>query len=177
MTILAFDLDGTIAPSKKPVPQSIADFLNTLGHIYIITGGTSSYAESATTLLKDKTVIGMADERPSIDLSKAFRIPKWIFNALPYFQKVRASIVKQFNAGSSGERMYIGGRSTIDIMSRTKYDALMEHVGKEEKIYYFFDCKWDFNLPHSNDYPMVEGADSSIRTNYKRIKADVEGVI
>lgn len=173
-----FDLDGTIAPYKKDVPQHIADYINEhLGKVVIVTGGTSEYARKATANIKDKHVIGLADHCPSIDLAKAFRIPKWVFNNVEYLQRVRLAIAQQLNESLSGSGMMAlcGGRSTIDMESRlnNKGSRVREWCGPDD-IIFFYDCKWRFIEPYSNDYPLIKIAKKSIRTNWKRVIEDIE---
>lgn len=176
--IYVFDLDGTIAPYKKDVPQHIADYINeNLGKVIIVTGGTSEYAKKATSRIKDKHVIGLADHCASIDLAKAFRIPKWLFNNVEYFQRVRLSIAQQLSESLMGNGMMAlcGGRSTIDMESRlNNKGSRVGELCKSKEIIFFYDCKWDFIEPYSNDYPLIKIAKKSIRTNWKRIIDDIE---
>lgn len=177
--IFVFDLDGTIAPYKKNVPQQIADYINNnLGHVIIVTGGTSKYAKRATYNILDKTVIGLADYCSSIDLAKAMQVPKFIFNNVKYFQSIRYSIARQLNISlsSSGLLALTGGRSTIDIESfKINKGTLVSRVwqARNKKIIFFYDCKWSFLIKHSNDYPLIQIAHKSIRTNWRRIKKDI----
>lgn len=167
-----FDLDGTIAPYKKDIPKEIAEFLNTLGRIYVITGGKTAYAKKACKALKNATIIGMADSHDSIDLAKILKIDKEKFNNNLKYQKIRINLVDQINQSlkNTNLRAYTGGRSTIDIMNihNTKAHAV------DGDITYFYDCKWEMNISKSNDYPMILKATRTIKTNWKRVIKDIK---
>jgi hydroxymethylpyrimidine pyrophosphatase-like HAD family hydrolase len=173
---LVFDLDGTIAPYKEDVPKDIAKFLNTLGPIYIVTGGKTSYAKKACRSLTNATIIGMADHHDSIDLAKAMNVNKQTFNNIRRYQLIRVALTEQLNESLTGTGLIAltGGRSTIDIMdvNNTKAQAV-----DGDDIIYFYDCKWKFNIEHSNDWPMIQKAKKAVRTDYTRIIRDVKRCI
>lgn len=168
-----FDLDGTIAPYKEPVPEDIATFLNTLGHIYVVTGGKTDYAKSACFRLTNATIIGMADTCDSIDLCPLFGITKEEFFHSEDYQHRRLRLVEQLNKSlqKHGFQAFVGGRSTIDIMKATNTKA---HAVDGDDIYYFCDCHWAFNLEHSNDWPMIEKAKVATITHYTKIIEEVK---
>lgn len=172
--ILVFDLDGTIAPYKRSVSKKMAEFLNKLARSYevrVVTGGKSSYAKRACRRLENIYVVGTADRHSSIDMAKALGVSKSTFHDSKKLQKSRLSIIKQLNYSLYKLNLVAmaGGRSTIDITHKNSTKANMVHGD----IIYFYDCKWEFNLKHSNDWPLIKKSTKAIRTDWKRIRKDV----
>lgn len=173
---IAFDLDGTIAPYKESVPCDIAEFINNnLDHVIICTGSTQEHAEWATRRLTNKTVIGMGNHYPSIDLSSIFIYPKSTFIHNLYLQKIRRDLVSKLR-DVYGDTVYIGGRSTIDFFPQgvNKGTEIRKHAGDKE-IVYFYDCMHDDNYLLSNDYWKEEH--TAIRTHYTTIIDDLKKVL
>lgn len=173
--IWAFDLDGTIADYGEPVEHRVAECLNKLGHIHIISGGTQDVVERATKLIESKSIHAVRGWRgnSAIDVAKIVGRSKRAFLKSEYCQKVRLQICLALRHSFHSE-IYIGGRSTIDVMPmRNKGHVIKKLQGNGGKVVYFYDCKWMMNEEFNNDAPAVKEAWKSIRTDPKNVVRDV----
>lgn len=174
--VFAFDLDGTIADYGKPVTSKVADFLNTLGKIYVISGGGKETIEKNTKLLINCERIGLRDMpgNTSLDCSILFGknrpIDKGYFNNSHLLQIRRRSLVALMRQYLP-DQVFIGGRSTIDIMNTNKGDVVKKIRGR---VVYFYDCKWGENESLNNDIPAIKHSYKAIKTSHKTVIKDVE---
>lgn len=173
--IFAFDLDGTICHYGDDVKRNVARTLNKLGHIHIVTGAPYKTAEEQTSLLLDKTIHSMREFRgnKSIDLAEIFETTKKGFAGCVRNQAVRKRLCLELRRVFHQE-IYIGGRSTIDVMPvKNKGHIIKKLQMHGKKVIYFYDCKWSFNDVINNDVPAMNEAWKSIRTSHKTVITDV----
>lgn len=172
--IWAFDLDGTIADYGKSVNKRMANLLNQLPNVYIITGGHSEHARNSTKLIKNKIVIGMRDfdDNYHLDLSKIFMVSKRKFLHSSFYQQARKNLCLELR--KHGLNCYVGGRSVIDVMPAVnKGDIISGLQESGSKVIYFYDCQWAINIQINNDFPAIQKAWKSIKTNHRTIHKDL----
>lgn len=167
--IFAFDLDGTICDYGRDVPLPIAEELNKLDKVYIITGGTRKQAKKQTALVKNRVIFGMRDIQGnfSLDLSEVLGIDKTAFMTSLHFQEVRKNLVALLRQGYNTDRIYIGGRSTIDFMPTINKGNIVKTLQVElnKRLVYFYDSPWPLNSSLINDQPAIQGAWMSVETS------------
>jgi hypothetical protein len=170
-----FDLDGTIATYGREVPIATAKVINQLPPVVIISGGTKKHLEWACSRLKHKVLIGMADYPGNyrIDCSAIVNVPKDRFGKTPIYQKMRRNLCMQLRA-IHGNRVYVGGRSTIDLMVAINKAEALAQEGVHGKMVYFYDCEHLMNAGIHNDKPVVDIAYKAIKTSPYTIVKDVE---
>lgn len=168
-----FDLDGTLAPFGKSVGTKVADVLNTLGHVLIISGNSKKRMKAATKLVRNKTLISVGDfpSNFKLDLAGCFGVSKDVFGKSKKYQRIRNNLCLQLR--KLDERIYIGGRSTIDFMAEDK--SMITNIDWN-KVVYFYDNEWSMNNKIHNDVPVIRKAKKSIRTNHIRIIRDIKNV-
>lgn len=166
-----FDLDGTLAPFGKPVSREVANAVNKLGHVHIISGNSMKRMKAATKLIKNKTLVSIGDlkENFKLDLASAFNVSKDSFGNDENMQIFRKNICLQLR--KFDKRIYIGGRSTIDFMAINK--SMIANI-EWKKVTYFYDNKWAMNSRIHNDVPVIAKAKRAIRTDYTCIIKDIE---
>lgn len=177
--IFAFDLDGTIANYGCPVEWGTAQHLNELGEIHIISGGTQHDVENATMELNKKVIHALRSWRGNchIDMAAMLEITKKGFLKTAKYQKIRKELCLKLRECFHPD-IYIGGRSTIDIMPiRNKGDIIKKLQGNGKKVIYFYDCKWSMNDEINNDVPAIKEAWKSIRTDYNTIVKDLNACL
>lgn len=173
--IWAFDLDGTITDYGEAVPENIAKRLNDLGHIHIISGGCDDIVRNATKRIHEKTIHGLRSWRGnhSLDLSKIIGVTKKSFQQTAKHQLFRKELCLALR-NSFHQEIYIGGRSTIDIMPmRNKGHVVKRLQGSGKQVIYFYDCKWSMNDTINNDVPAVKEAWKSVRTSVSTFITDL----
>lgn len=173
--IFAFDLDGTIANYGRSVSKRVANLLNQLPNVYIITGGSRESAAQATKLIKSKVVIGMRDFEDGyhMDLSKIFMTTKQRFVNSSTYQQMRKNLCLELR--KHGANCYVGGRSTIDFMPKVNKGDIIKNLQKNgSKVVYFYDCQWAINKDINNDVPAVKEAWKSVKTDHRTICKDLK---
>lgn len=173
--IFAFDLDGTIARYGEAVEYDVAEELNKLGHIHIITGSPVDIAKKATLDITDKTIHGMRSfvGNKSIDVSKLMNVTKDHFLRSTPCQDLRKRMCLCLRELFHSE-IYVGGRSTIDIMPVKNKGHIIKKLQQDgKKVVYFYDNVWGMNAEIHNDTPAIEVAWKSIKTCYQTFKKDL----
>lgn len=173
--IFAFDLDGTIADYGMPVANNVATHLNQLGSIHIVTGGDYKTADKNTKNLTNKTIHAIREWRgnKSIDCSQLLDTSKKHFLRSSTCQSLRRNLCLALREVLH-ERIYIGGRSTIDIMPmRHKGQVIQRLQANGSKVIYFYDCRWAMNEEINNDIPAIKEAWKSVRTSHDKVIGDL----
>lgn len=171
----AFDLDGTIANYGQEVTPKVAKSLNKLGHIHIISGAPLMSMRSATSQLTDKSLHSIREcpGNKSIDLSLIMNVKKNHFHKSQTYQSIRKKLCLELRRSFHTE-IFVGGRSTLDIMPIKNKAHVIRHLQSNgKKVIYFYDCKWAMNDEIHNDIPAVKEAWKSIRTTYDTITTDL----
>lgn len=173
--IFAFDLDGTIANYGQAVTPKVANHLNKLGHIHIISGGKYATIEQATKLIKAKTIHAMREfgRNKAIDCASLLKVSKKSFSGCDKMQVFRKELCLALRHTFNHE-VYVGGRATIDVMTaRNKGDIIRKLQSEGQKVVYFYDCKWSMNDHINNDVPAIKEAWKAIRTDHINITVDL----
>lgn len=176
MIVWAFDLDGTIADYGQPVSAKVASHLNHLSHVHIITGSDQETAEKATRLLSCKTIHAIRSHtgNKSIDCAAIMGTDKKHFVRTAGCQVMRRNLCLALRS-ILHEHVYIGGRSTIDIMPvKNKGQVIRKLQENGDRVVYFYDCRWSMNEDVNNDVPAIREAWKSVRTDYKHIIRDLK---
>lgn len=173
--IWAFDLDGTIAPYGGAVTAENAKKINELGHVHIITGGEDGHARKMTAAINEKTIhaIRAWSGNKAIDCAAIMDVTKEHFKRSSSLQKMRSNLCRLLRQILHDD-IYIGGRSTIDIMPcRNKGQIIRKLQANGSKVIYFYDCMWPMNDDINNDVPAVKEAWKSVKTNHHLLNADI----
>lgn len=170
-----FDLDGTIAYYGRSVSLEVAAAINALGPVTIISGGQASHIRNATSHIKRKTIISMADfpGNHRIDCAAMLNVTKDRFGKTTAHQQARRNLCLQLRK-IHGRNVYVGGRSTIDIMLAMNKAHALKALYPHQPVIYFYDCEHYLNNDIHNDTPILDIAQVAVKTSPVTIIQDIK---